>query len=136
MIYGNVYSGSKTVKLKNYNELGIVLDDRFKQIKVYWRLYTIDPNDSQWVGIYENDKLLTYEYISKHHYLNDLHTEGVVIIGHKKTYDKIKEVLDKNQPDNRYSIKFYTKAYLMSNLIMSCSLYDSYIKEQKKNRNE
>jgi len=88
MIYGNVYSGSKTIKLKNYNELGIVLDDRFKQLKVYWRLYTIDPNDSQWIGIYENDKLLTYEYISKHHYLNELHTEGVVIIGHKKTYNK------------------------------------------------
>lgn len=136
MLYGNVYSGSKTIKLQNFNELGVILDDRFNQIKVYWRLYTIDPNDSQWIGIYENDKLLTYEYICKHHYLNDLHTEGVVIIGHKKTYNKIKEVLSKNQPDNKYSIKFFTKSYLMSNLIMSCSLYDSYIKEQKKNRNE
>lgn len=136
MIYGNVYSGCKTIKLQNFNELGVVLDDRFKQIKVYWRLYTIDPNDSQWIGIYENDKLLTYEYICKHHYLNDLHTEGVVIIGHKKTYNKVKEILSKNQPDNRYSIKFFTKSYLMSSLIMSCSLYDSYIKEQKKNRNE
>jgi len=136
MLYGNVYSGSKTIKLQNYNSLGVVLNDRFKQIQIYWRLYTIDPNDSQWIGIYENDKLLTYEYISKHHYLNELHTEGVVIIGHKKTYNKIKEIIDKNQPDNRYSIKFFTKSYLISNLVMSCSLYDSYIKEQNKVREE
>ena len=48
----------------------------------------------------------------------------------------IQKILDKNQPDNRYSIKFFTKSYLMSSLIMSCSLYDSYIKEQNKNRKD
>ena len=87
IINGNVYSGLNYINIPNYDNLKLEIDFKFEKIKIYWTLYSIDSNINQWIGIYENNKLIDYQYISKNQYLNNSKTKGIVIFNNKKLYD-------------------------------------------------
>ena len=87
IINGNVYSGIQYINIPNYDNLKLEIDFTYDKIKIYWTLYSVDYNINQWIGIYENDNLIDYQYISKNKYLNNSKTKGVVIFNNKKLYE-------------------------------------------------
>lgn len=145
IINGNVYSGINYINIPNYDNLKLEMDIVNDKIKIYWTLYSIDSNINQWIGIYENDDLIDYQYISKNKYLNNSKTKGVVIFNNKKIYEifykiYINNIYDKdvyfkpsskedlkniqnNKMINSYTIKFINKNLLFgSNTIITKSL--------------
>ena len=146
IINGNVYSGIQYIDIPNYDNLKLEIDFVNNKIKIYWTLYSIDSNINQWIGIYENDNLIDYQYISKNKILNSSKTKGVVIFNNKNLYDTfykiyINNIYDKdddfklsikeedlkniqnNKMINSYTIKFINKNLLFgSNTIITKSL--------------
>jgi len=142
MLHGNVYSGITEFSVENYNKLEVKVDKKNKKITVNWRIYTIEPNNSQWIGICdEKNKLRHYEYVCYHKYENDSKMQGTVIIENNKFTeaffggkedvqdDKKKEMEktieeennDKNAPKT-WKVKFYNKGMIMNYKVMEIPL--------------
>lgn len=128
MINGNVYSGINYIDIPNYDDLKLDLDLTFNEIKIYWNLYSIDTNINQWIGIYKNDNLIDYQYISKNKYLNNSKTKGIVIFNNKNLYDIFYKLYVNNFNDSNeyeslvtsYTIKFFNKSLLFgSNIVIT-----------------
>lgn len=123
MFKGNVFSGFNTIKIDNYDNISINLNKDDKNIKIYWRLYTIAPNSNQWIGIYnDEDKLIHYEYVCDHVYTDETRTEGVITI---ENNDFIKDFFDNYinlDKINNWKVKFMCKGLFTSYMFMNISL--------------
>jgi len=142
MIHGNVYSGITEFSVENYNKLEVKVDKKNKSIKVNWRIYTIEPNNSQWIGICdENNKLRHYEYVCYHNYDNESKMSGTVLISNKFTElffdgkvdnnkdtkkEEIEKTIEKEKNDETaektWKVKFYNKGMLMNYKVMEIPL--------------
>lgn len=144
MLHGNVYSGICEFSVENYNKLDVEIDKENKKITINWRIYTIEPNNSQWIGICdENNKLRHYEYVCYHKYDNDSKMKGTVIIENNKfteaffadpkELEKKEEVKDEkkaemektieeektdDKAEKTWKVKFYNKGMFMSSKLM------------------
>lgn len=141
MLRGNVYSGICAFSIENYNKLEVKVDKNKKTIQVNWRIYTIEPNNSQWIGICdENNKLRHYEYVCYHKYTNDSKMQGTVLIENNKFTEAFfggkyneqndtkemektieEEKLEENAPKT-WKVKFYNKGMLMNYKVMEIPL--------------
>lgn len=130
MINGNVYSGISYIDIPNYDKLEIKLDLTFGKIKIYWKLYSIKPDSNQWIGIFENNKLISYQYVCKHKYLNINKTEGIVNFDDKNLYDIFYKIyMNNDESINSYTITFFNKGLLFkSNVVISKSLKELFLK--------
>lgn len=141
MLHGNVYSGICGISVKNYNNLEVKVDKKNKRLVINWRIYTIEPNNSQWIGICdEKNKLKHYEYVCYHKYDNDSKMKGTVIIENNKFTDEffnnkkskesedtkeIEKTIEKEKPDETsktWKVKFYNKGMIMSSKLMEIPL--------------
>ena len=141
MLHGNVYSGITEFSVENYNKLDVEIDKENKKITINWRIYTIEPNNSQWIGICdENNKLRHYEYVCYHKYENDSKMQGTVIIENnkfteeffakpnevsEKKEDKEKTEMEKtieeektDEKEKTWKVKFYNKGMFMNSKLM------------------
>jgi len=142
MLRGNVYSGITEFSVENYNKLEVEVDKENKKITVNWRIYTVEPNNSQWIGICdENNKLRHFEYVCYHKYENDSKMQGTVLIENNKFteafFDEKKEEnteetkemektveeekSDENAPKT-WKVKFYNKGMIFNTKIMEIPL--------------
>ena len=144
MMYGNVYSGICHFRVKNYNKLEVEVNKEKKTIKINWRIYTIEPNSSQWIGICdERNKLRHYEYVCYHTYSNDSKMQGTMILENNKFIDEffsnnkngvksnentkemektIEKEKNENTGEKTWKIKFYNKGLIMSSKLMEIPL--------------
>ena len=143
MLHGNVYSGICNISVKNYNNLEVKVDRKNKSIRVNWRIYTIEPNNSQWIGICdEKNKLKHYEYVCYHKYDNESKMQGTVLIENNKfteeffdnkidnNKDEKKEEMEKSIEEEKidenaektWKVKFYNKGMIMNYKVMEIPL--------------
>ena len=144
MIRGNVYSGITEFSVENYNKLDVEIDKENKKITVNWRIYTIEPNNGQWIGICdEKNKLRHFEYVCYHKYDNDSKMKGTVIIENNKFTEaffadpkelekkeevkdekkaEIEKTIEEEKTDDKaektWKVKFYNKGMFMSSKLM------------------
>lgn len=143
MFCGNVYSGICDFSVENYNKLDVEIDKENKKITINWRIYTIEPNNNQWIGICdEKNKLRHYEYVCYHKYDNDSKMKGTVIIENNKfteaffkneeaekkeddkdeKKDEIEKTIEEEKIDYKtektWKVKFYNKGMFMSSKLM------------------
>lgn len=125
IINGNVYSGLNYIDIQNYDNLRLEIDLSFDKIKIYWNLYTIDSNINQWIGVYNEDNLIDYQYINKHKYLNSSKTKGIVIFDNKKLYEEFYKIyvnnFDNNDEFNK-AINLYTIKLVNINLLFKSNV--------------
>jgi len=142
MLRGNVYSGIIDFSIENYNKLEVKVDKKNKKITINWRIYTIEPNNSQWIGICdEKNKLRHYEYVCYHKYDNDSKMKGTVIIENNKFIDaffggkeeeqddkkkEMEKTIEEEKPEKNapktWKVKFYNKGMIMNYKVMEIPL--------------
>jgi len=79
--YGNAFSGRAPVVIPCEDVLKATYDTIKKRCTITWKIYSVDPNDWQWIGLYDsNGNRITYEYTCKHIYTTKNKNEGVVVL--------------------------------------------------------
>jgi len=78
---GNVFSGFAPVDVPNMDRMSAVYADREGKLRISWQIHSVDPNDSQWIGIYDGDgKRIASDYVCYHAYDDDSKESGVVTL--------------------------------------------------------
>jgi len=78
---GNVFSGFAPVDVPDEDRVVASYDVREKKLRILWRVYSVDPNSSQWIGIYDgNGQRIANDYVCYHEYSSRTKESGIVTL--------------------------------------------------------
>jgi len=78
---GNAFSGRSSVMIPCDDSLKASYDVENRICRIAWKIYSVDPNNWQWIGLYDGaGNLLSCEYVCYHSYTTNTKTEGVVTL--------------------------------------------------------
>jgi len=78
---GNAFSGHKQVEVPCEDVLTATYDVEKRSCTIAWKVYSVEPNKWQWIGLYDNrGQRLASEYVSSHIYTAAGKEEGVVCL--------------------------------------------------------
>jgi len=77
----NAYSGEYPLIVPCRDSLIASYDVEDRRCTISWKVYSVEPNKWQWIGVYDgNGQRIAFEYVSNHVYTTDTKEEGIVIL--------------------------------------------------------